>query len=302
MIEFGPNLTNMLEQDVHHLCTIWRLERTDGLVLRFTSNTTPLVYDGETYIPTNGLSASATQLQAQLAARNLEAVGIIDSESITTEDLRAGLFRDAKVTYRVVNARFPWAGAFLESVYYIVEVSWTGQSWTAKVEGLTARLQRPIGRLYTRNCRHRLGDANCAVDVSPFTFAGEVTSVVHAYSRFGCHGSANTDILSKANGYFEYGQVLWTSGLNEGTKTDVQRFGTDSALSAGHAYFTGQLYTPFQIQVGDTFTAVVGCDKTLENCRGADNPRPWAPNQARFGGFPTIPGNDRMLLIPKSKV
>lgn len=89
--------------------------------------------------------------------------------------------------------------------------------------------------------------------------------------------------MAQVDGYFNDGFVTWTSGANEGRSTPVKTW------VASGATFTFWLPTPYPIQVGDTYTAVAGCDKELTTCRDKFG------NVINFGGFPTIPGRNETL-------
>jgi uncharacterized phage protein (TIGR02218 family) len=66
---------------------------------------------------------------------------------------------------------------------------------------------------------------------------------------------------------------------------EIKQFGTGGAMT---------LFMPMidNITIGDTGTAVAGCDKTLATCRDTFD------NVMNFRGFPHVPGNDR-LFQPK---
>jgi uncharacterized phage protein (TIGR02218 family) len=68
---------------------------------------------------------------------------------------------------------------------------------------------------------------------------------------------------------------------------EVKQVGTGGAFS---------LFLPMgdSIAIGDTGTAVAGCDKSFATCRDVFN------NVVNFRGFPSIPGNDR-LFAPNTR-
>jgi len=49
------------------------------------------------------------------------------------------------------------------------------------------------------------------------------------------------------------------------------------------------------VQVGDTYTAKPGCDKSAEICKTKFD------NFINFGGFPDVPGQDRIASTPDAK-
>jgi len=82
-------------------------------------------------------------------------------------------------------------------------------------------------------------------------------------------------VSAKGDGYYDNGQIVFTSGPNAGlTKAVKQYFGRTF-------FFNSPL--PFMPNAGDTFTANPGCDKTQNICTSRFN------NLANFGGFPYVP-------------
>lgn len=78
------------------------------------------------------------------------------------------------------------------------------------------------------------------------------------------------------DGYLARGEVLWTSGSNTGLRMEIT---TDSSGEV-------QLFMPMPspIQVGDSFDATLGYDRSWETLRDRFH------NIRNYGGFPFIPG------------
>jgi uncharacterized phage protein (TIGR02218 family) len=75
--------------------------------------------------------------------------------------------------------------------------------------------------------------------------------------------------------------VTFTSGANTGLHMEIRDF------SAGR--FGLFLPMPYPISVGDSYTAVAGCDKSFQNCVTKFN------NALNFRGEPHVPGTDKLL-------
>lgn len=102
------------------------------------------------------------------------------------------------------------------------------------------------------------------------------------------NGNSGWEVFINYNysiGYFAYGFVKFTSGQNAGYKGEVRSF-APGQVSLG-------LPLPFPIAVGDAFTIVAGCDRSLGTCIGRFN------NIVNFRGEPYVPGTD---TIYKSQV
>lgn len=84
------------------------------------------------------------------------------------------------------------------------------------------------------------------------------------------------------------GIVTWTSGANTGTTWEIARDLTDNSPASLLLY----LPTGKPIQVGDTFSITMGCDKQLETCTLKFR------NTFNFRGEPYVPGTDVQLTYP----
>ena len=102
-------------------------------------------------------------------------------------------------------------------------------------------------------CTNTLFDARCGLVKASFAEA----NVVQA-------GSTVNKLLSlsaKGDGYYDNGQIAFTSGANAGLVKAVKTY-----FSTGGPLFTFNSPLPFVPNAGDTFTAYPGCDKTQATC------------------------------------
>jgi len=277
----SANLLSHLAGRVSTLAALVKITRTDGTEYAFTSHDRPIPYNGDTYSPVNAFSHSAIQTTAGLQVDNLDILALIDSDQVTEADLRAGLFRYATVDMYLVNWEDISQGAVTLRTGHLGEIS-VNQSgtWVAELRGLMQALQQTRGRIHSKRCDADLGDTRCGFDLSTRTQSGVVTAVASRRS-FAVNGI--TDDV------FNGGLVTWTSGLNSGLQKEVK-------IWSGSPADTVELFDAmyFNIQVGDTFTMSVGCDKTPETCIAQFN------NIVNFRGFPFIPGRDAVLSYPDS--
>lgn len=310
MLFLPSQLESLRRQSAHHLCTLWRIERTDNVILRFTTHDCQLLFNvlradaqtllasgpggvgtDELYTPVDSFSATAREKLSGIKDQNAEITGVISSEAITDDDLRAGRYREAKVVEMLVDWRFPGYGYFFKNNYYITTVWYAREIWDAQISGLPTWMRRDNGSVLSNMCRFKFGDPkSCAVNLEALAVAGTVSSVTTPNLTFVAAGLPVPDppfegVGVTAPNYYDYGQITWTAGLNIGLTTDVKHNdGTNIYL---------QLTTPFAIQVGDTFSIIPGCDHTRLTCANK------FANLNNFGGFPFIPGNDKMLRGPQ---
>lgn len=280
---FGSLNTGLLQRVVHRLAKCWRIIRRDGVEFRFTAHDSGLILeDGLTYEPAGGLSGTSIKKEIGLREQNADFLGAVTSDKITQADLRAGRFRGAEVIEYIVDWLYPWAGSVHTSQYVVLETRFDDKKWTASVGGLTHRLERKNGLVFNRTCRHKLYGPGCNVSPASFTFAGEEVGASTDRRLITAAGLVLSG--TESDGYFNDGELTFTSGLNIGIMGEVQLY-TQSGLSI-------ELYLPmpFDIAAGDTFTIVAGCDKRrLGNCKTKFN------NVINFGGFSFIPGRDRSI-------
>lgn len=275
----------LLVNGMHRFASLWTIERKDGVIYRFTDHNATITKSGLTYTPLNGVLASARQKKEGNHPQNLEVIGVISDSSILHADLAAGRFRGAKVTEMVVDWQYPEQGEFQKAVMWITDTSFTNETWDAQVAGLANRLKRMFGDVVTKSCRwDEHGDADCGVNLADFTLTGTV-SVVQVPRR-GFTSSQNT----KPDNWFMFGLLTWTSGLNNGLKMEVRGYLKQNGI------FALQLEMPYDIAPGDAFSVYAGCNRTFNNCKDKFN------NVPNFGGRPDVPGTDKMIRTPDSKV
>jgi uncharacterized phage protein (TIGR02218 family) len=266
--------------------TCWEITRADAVVYRFTDHNTSLVFDGNTYTPTGGFRASAREREEGLSPQNLQLTGPLQVAAITDDDLRAGRFRRASIREVIVDWRYPWAGTIRDTRYLIREVKFNGESWDFQLEGMLGRMQVRVGYNYERRCRwQRLGDSNCGASLAGKMQTGRAVTTVSDDRRV----FNSTISTGNGDGYFDEGEIEFTSGDNIGVIRDVKEYVEVNGV------ITLQIDTPFAIQTGDEFTIKPGCDRRATTCKTRFN------NFNRFGGFPFIPGNDHFLTTPDAQ-
>lgn len=161
-----------LDGTVTTLATLWKITRTDSLSLYFTDHDVDISYDDgggtNTYLAATGYNRTAVVNATGLNVDNLDIEGIIDSETITEEDLRAGKFDFADIEVRVVN----WAdlsdGDIKMRKGTLGEIVLTPQGvYKVELRGLTQRLSQNIVDPYQPDCRTDLGSSLCKIPIQP---------------------------------------------------------------------------------------------------------------------------------------
>lgn len=273
-------ITAARQSSSSRLCKIWRIERTDGVVLRFTERDRDLTVGAETYLSTASFDPSTIKASGDLSVDDLDVQGAFDSSYITEADLLAGRYHDARFVVSEVLWDDPEAGTDVLRWGFIGTVREVGGKFVAELLSPTVKLQQPIGKLYSATCRATLGDAKCGVDMGPHTFNGTVAT---AASRT-VFTATGVSVPVGDPTYFTHGLVTFTSGANNGLEMEVFSFDGMTAILL--------LSMPFDIAEGDTFTIKAGCDHSRKTCRDRFN------NVLNFQGEPDVPVSDDVIKGP----
>ena len=298
-----PQQESQLQKELLHLCNCYEITRTDGRVYRLTDHSELLKVDisgtGEgvlrDFFPNDGAETSATEKTADFNPENAEIRGIISSDMIIEDDIRAGLLKNAKLTRYLVDWRCPWSGFFEKETFEFGSIAWGQTAYLGEIIGLKARADLSQGRRYTIECRHVFGSTECGKDLespdengNPITARLSVASISDQRKTFFASAKGGQWNLED----FRYGKITFTSGANSGLSFEVA---TNTAVSTvtNTLSFTLSLFSGYDIAVGDEFTAIQGCTKSRASCVGRYN------NFLNYGGFPYMPGSDRVQQRPK---
>jgi uncharacterized phage protein (TIGR02218 family) len=259
----------------------WRFERRGGQVVTVTTCARDLLINGEIYRSKEGVNPTAIAQEASAAVSNSEVNGTMAAESVSEAELFAGLWDGAFVTVFEVNYRDLTMGVMNLQSGNIGDVKAGRSAFTAEVRGLTQRLQKIVGRVYTKGCPWVFGSIGsayvpaCNIDLDPLIATGTLTSATDLRTFA-------DSARAEASDYFGAGLLTFTSGPNEGVQMEVYAF------AAG--VFTLHLPMPYTVSVGDTYSVTPGCRKRYEeDCRIK-----WE-NTVNFGGFDKVPGSDKVL-------
>lgn len=273
-------LANHLAQETTTLATCWKLTRKDGVVLGFTSHDRDLVIDAVTYRAASGFTPSMIASTSNLAVDNLDVEGMLSGDAITETDIHAGKYDHAEIAVFQVNYNDLAQGKLKLRSGWLGEVSYGNNKFIAEVRGLTQKLTKTLGELFSPACRASLGDTRCKVNLTTYTFTGTITSVTS--------GSVFKDTSrAETSGYFDYGVITFTSGANSGLQMEIKSF-VDKTI-------TLVMPMPFAVAVSDTYSVSAGCDKTFETCITRFN------NAINFRGEPHLPGIDKMLQTSSTR-
>ncbi len=258
----------------------WRLARADGQVFGFTDHDLPLTFDGTTFEPESGFTASEIRTGSDLSVDAQDAEGVLTSTTITETDILDGRWDNAeveiwRVNWQDVNQRV------LMRRGAIGQVRRGRVQFVAEMRSLSHDLNQTVGRTFQATCDAALGDAQCGVNLNDPAFTGTGTVVTLTGDR----SFTVSGLSAFPDGWFALGMLTWTGGANVGRKTEVltHEVGTTDVTVT-------LLEAPvLAIMAGDTFDITAGCDKRFETCKAR------FANAVNFRGFPHIPGQDTVI-------
>jgi len=278
-----PALATHLNQSLTTLAYLLKIERTDGVTTGFTTHDRPLTVASQLYQAADSFTLSELAGAQDLAPSNAQVLGALSSAAISEGDIRAGRYDGAALTLYLCNWADPAAGALILRHGRVGTITHDGQNYRFELIGLLDRLEQTLTHSYTRTCRYTLGESACGVDLTAAVYrrTGTLSSVTDA-AQFS--SSARTE----AAGFFSSGSISFTSGANINLSASIKSF------ASGH--FTQWQPLPHTPAVGDAYVVYAGCDKQFSTCRDKFS------NALNFGGFPHIPGTDRLLQTPDAKI
>jgi hypothetical protein len=174
------------------LCTLLRVDLTNGTILGFTDHDSAITYnDGDgslTYNAAVGYSRKDVPGGLDLAVDTTDYDGILTSPNITEADLKAGVWDYATVRLYLVNFADLTMGHLFLRKGHLGQVTVDRGTFTAEVRGMMQAYARTIGELTSATCRAELYDARCKVNPGasggtgpgspfPFTVTGTLTGV-----------------------------------------------------------------------------------------------------------------------------
>lgn len=109
------------------------------------------------------------------------------------------------------------------------------------------------------------------------------TSSTAAYPAYTSGGTVTP--LGSDTGYFDFGVMTMTSGLNNGLSREVAVYTVGQIMLA--------LPFPYDVAIGDTYSLIAGCDKSLNTCKTRFS------NVINMQAEPYTPGLDKVIQYGK---
>lgn len=275
MVDFSAALAPELTT----LALCWRIVRSDGIALGFTTHDQPIWLDGLCYASAPGMAPSAVATTDGLAVDTMEVSGALSADTITAADLAAGRFDGAVVVLFMVdwqlaaNGRLPLARGTLGEVTRHLTAG--GGSFAATLRGPTAAFEASSVEACSPECRADLGDARCRIDLAPRTVAATITAVFDPVT---------VTVSSNVDDRYGQGRLRPLDGGNAGLDARI------SSVVNGRLILFEPL--PLPLTAGTRVSLREGCDKRFVTCTGRFG------NALNFRGEPHVPGGDMLTRFP----
>lgn len=267
-----------LSGGVTTIAVCWRVARSDGVVLGFTTHDALLEVDGLAYAAAPGMTPSAIGHGDGIEVDTMEIGGALTADAITDADLAAGRYDGAEVRVIMVDWADPRGGTLSLARGTLGAVDRqrdaTGGGFTAAVRGPAAAFDATAIETCSPDCRAELGDRRCRVDLAPRTTIAGV----------GAGSTRDRILVGSASGDHVGGRVRALDGPNAGIDARI------AAVEDGVLILFEPL--PFVVAAGSRLGLREGCDKRLATCVARFG------NAINFRGEPHVPGGDLLTRFP----
>jgi uncharacterized phage protein (TIGR02218 family) len=254
MRSWNATLLTMLGGSEISRCFLAELTSTTGQTVRVTSHDVDRVIGAETYLKTPGFNLTRYTVKNGGEAATIDfEMPLSDDGPILIEDVRRGAWRGATIVLWIAHTATPadrnvLAQGFVGRTDY-------GDRLQGSMELVTLADALKDIVLFTIQpaCPWKFASRQCGAVEATWTRAGAVSSVT-SRRKF------TATITSPGTLSFTHGKVNWTSGDNAGAEGWVRQWTSGSGLFEMVTDF------PFDIQAGDAFDVLAGCQKNRTDC------------------------------------
>jgi uncharacterized phage protein (TIGR02218 family) len=251
------------------VATFWRIARTDGVTLGFTSHDRDVWFGGVRHRAAPGMLPSAIRRTSALAGDSAEVQGALTHDALSADDLANGRFDGARIAIGAVD----WE-TLEHTVLYRGEVGALGEEagrFTAELRSAKALLEAdPIPRT-SPTCRAQFCGPGCTLSAVKFTHEAAVSAIDLEANRVEFTGGPAAVAMRD-------GSLRWIDGPQAGLRMEVVIIDGDGLVL--------EIALDPALAAGTRALLREGCDHTLATCAGRFG------NSLNFQGEPYLPGND----------
>jgi len=283
MKSISIELSNHLDGEVTTLASCWRVVRRDGREFYFTDHDQDIVFEGNTYEAESSYDRTAVANGSDMSVDNMDVSGILDSEKISEEEMRNGLFNRADVYIFIVNWMHPEYGPLKVRRGWFGEVTITDTGmFTTEIRGLAQALSHNFIEVYAAECRADFCDFRCKLNIADYEIP---TTVRLALSRDQL--ALPVDFVEPSQGLVP-GTIRFVDGDNAGRTVEITGY---NATTQTVELFESVAYT---IDAGTQIVVAPGCDGSLDSCKSYNN-----VINRRAEDY--VPGNDELMKYPDAQ-
>ncbi|WP_299194997.1 DUF2163 domain-containing protein [uncultured Erythrobacter sp.] len=255
-------------RELESAATFWRVFRRDGVALGFSSHDRDLAFAGLRHRTAPGMVPAAIRMTSDLSEDSASVEGTLSHDSISSDDLAAGLFDNAAIEIGIVD----WETLEHHSLYsgVIGRVEDNQRSFSADLLSAKHVLEQDLVPRTSPTCRAVFCGLGCGLSSHRFTQRVELNEVDFDFNqvRFSTITSAS----------YVDGQLRFLSGPQTGLVFGI--------LSANGDWLTLDRPLHDGLIAGTAAELTEGCDHTLGTCSSRFD------NAVNFRGEPFLPGND----------
>lgn len=261
------------------LARVCQITYANGDRYGFTTHDRPLIIDGVTFSPVEGVQTQNREESVNFASNNQEIKvvnlppNIVDAEVIS-----------AQVDWRNLPVDLDAVPTKDKQIGVVGEVKYDGAVYTVEViSKISSLLNQSVSVKTGPNCRFNFCDSRCGLNIATYSRESTVVSVIddHEFSIGGVYNRLS------------WGYLNFLTGDNQDTKYPIFEGYPDGA----NTRIVLRTYTKFPIAIGDEIKTFDGCAKTAEACESDYG------NLLNFGGWLSgenyMPGNKFYLASPK---
>ena len=160
MRTISPALLAHLQGHTLTVATLLQITRQDGQVFGFTDHDTDIVFNGLRYDSSIGYTPSTIESNSDLTTSNLELDALLDSPTIQLQDLEAGLWDNANVTFMLVNYADLTMGSVTLTSGKLGQPTMSLGRFVAELRSVAQIMQQPIGEVFRRCAVRRSANAD----------------------------------------------------------------------------------------------------------------------------------------------
>jgi len=277
MLYQGLSVFSRLSEHSQRLCSCYNIEpdwENADYDHYLTDHDSALIINNVVFEPMGFGAAKSLSSSLGLNPSTTSALGVLQSDKIKDEDIKRGIYDGATITHRIVDWKYPWAGAVEENVFTIGKITFDSEYWSVELNGLIHKLEKTVGVVTSKMCRYIYGGS----EFCRATQGSTATTVTTG----GYKNKVRATGLNQADTYYKNSMLKWTSGDNKNLKSYIKSWDNVNKWLV----FYNEL--PFAATTGDGFTIYQKCNRAFSDCV-------IYGNSGNFGGEQEIIGTNELI-------